>query len=190
MVSDGQSHFGANGRIGLGRGPATSEVLEKEILQCLLVGMTLREASDSMRASYWKIRKVARQPAFLLKVKEHSDEIAQRMMDELVHTQVDMAKKLEEASQVALDEMMAMMADLDQPSKLKVNICQDILDRNPQSSRTKRMDLTGAMSHEFINPAVLIHAAATAKELEGYQRKELPSGNVDSTGHPTDSGNG
>jgi len=178
-MSDSHHSTPPNGQIGIGRTAITNEAFESELLQCLLVGMTLREASGTMRASYWKIRKAAKQPVFLLKVKEHSGEIAQRMMDELVTSQVDMAKKLEEASQVALDEMMAMMADLDQPSKLKVNICQDILDRNPQSSRTKRMDLTGAMSHEFINPAVLIHAAATAKELEKFTTPQLKETNGD-----------
>lgn len=178
-----------NGRIGIGKGTTSQMVAEAELLQCVLVGMTLREASESMRASYWKIRKIARQPDFLLKVKEHSAEVAQRMCDELVTSQVDMAKKLEAASEAALEEMLQMMGESPNTSALKFKIAQDLLDRDPRSSRTKRIESTGTMHHDFISPAVLVHAAATAKELERFARPQVTNGDG-SPDNPTDSGNG
>jgi hypothetical protein len=172
-----------------GCAPATKFVREEELLRLLLTGFTVREASTHMRCSYPHATRVARSPEFLLRLREHSSEIAKRLVNELSTTQIEMAQKLEEASAKALEEMIQMMDTLDQPSKLKMNICQDLLDRDPRSSRTKRMELSGAMSHEFINPAVLIHAAATAKELKEYQEKGQ-LGNGDNAGHPTNSGNG
>jgi hypothetical protein len=155
------------------------------------MGFNVKEAIEQMRSGRSATYKVARSPEFLLKLREHSGEIADRLIAELTTSQLDMAHKLEEASAAALDEMMDMMKSIEGTSGLKVKICQDLLDRDPKSSRTKRIDMTGAMSHEFINPAVLIHAAATAKELEMYQAKKGQLSDGDgSSNHHADSGNG
>lgn len=155
----------------------------------LLMGFTLPECARQMGCAVWTARMHARKPEFLVKLQEHSGEIAKRLVAELSTNQIEMAQKLEAASAAALEEMMALMGE--SSGTLKFKVCQDILDRDPKSSRTKRMDLTSNVSHEFINPAVLIHAAATAKELETFQaRKEaLPDGNGTSD-HHADSGNG
>jgi len=171
-----------NGGVGIGRDRTalTNEVAEQELLRLLLSGLTLKEAAGYMRASYWKIRKIARDPGFLVKVKEHSSEISQRMMDELVNSQVEFAKKLEDASEKALEEMISMMDSLAAPSTLKYKIAQDLLDRDARASRTKRIEANTSMSHEFINPAVLIHAAATAKEIERFAPPERKDDDGDS----------
>jgi hypothetical protein len=143
----------------------------------MLMGLTLPECAQHMKMSIHCIRLHARKPEFLLLLKEHSSEIAKRLVDELSTSQVEMAQKLEEASAAALEEMLGMMGEL-QTGQLKVKVCQDLLDRDPKSSRTKRVDVTGTMSHDFISPAVLIHAAATAKEIEQFQSRkgDLPNG--------------
>jgi hypothetical protein len=160
-------------------------VANEELMRMLLMGLTLREISRQTGMGYNTVRFRAREPEFLLKLKEHSGEIAQRLVDELSTNIVEMAQKLEDASALALEEMLKMMGELENPSQLKLKVCQDLLDRDPKSSRTKRMDITGTMSHDFISPAVLIHAAATAKELESYQRKQVENGNG-SSDNPAD----
>jgi hypothetical protein len=155
----------------------------------MLMGLTLPECAAQMKMAIHSVRMHARKPEFLLLVKEHSGEIAKRLVEELSTSQIEMAQKLEAASSAALEEMMAMMGELPQ-GNLKYKVCQDLLDRDPKSSRTKRMDVTGNMSHQFINPAVLIHAAATAREVEQFQaRKEVTNGDG-SPEHHADSGNG
>jgi hypothetical protein len=172
-----------------GTGPATRIIREEELMRLLLTGFTVKEAAIQMHKGYATCCHVARKPEFLLRLKEHSGEIAKRLVDELSTSQIEMAQKLEAASAAALEEMMGMMETLD-TGQLKVKVCQDLLDRDPKSSRTKRIDMTGTMSHDFISPAVLIHAAATAKEIEQYQKKgQLPNGD----GSPIDNdhrGNG
>lgn len=164
-------------------------IKDDELLRLLLMGFTLRECAEQLKFNYTTVRTHAKEPAFLLRLREHSGEIAKRLVDELSTSQVEMARKLEEASSAALDEMLSMMNELG-TGQLKVKVCQDLLDRDPKSSRTKRIDMTGAMTHEFISPAVLIHAAATAKELETFQKKgQLPDGDG-SPNHHADSGNG
>jgi hypothetical protein len=180
------SNYELGGRRLIGRTEATRAVAEAELLKYLLIGFTLKEACQQMKCAYGTVRKLAKEPVFLLKLKEQSGEIANRLVDELSRSQVEMAQRLEEASSIALDEMLAMMGELPQ-GNLKYKICQDLLDRDPKSSRTKRMDLTGNMSHQFINPAVLIHAAATAKEIEKFQSPQIGEQNGDNAGHSPNS---
>jgi hypothetical protein len=171
-----------------GQGPASRLIRDEELMRLLLMGFTVKEASGQMHKGYQSCCHAARKPEFLLRLREHSGEIAKRLIDELSTSQIEMAQRLEEASAQALEEMMGMMQALDGPSKLKLQVCQDLLDRDPKSSRTKRMELSGTMSHDFISPAVLIHAAATAKEIEKFSKGALPD--VDSSGHHDNSGNG
>jgi hypothetical protein len=175
------------GRAMVGRTEATRAVVEAELLRHLLIGLTIKEASGMMRASYQQCRKIARTPEFLVRVREHSSEIAQRLTEELANSTMDFAKKLEAASEKALDEMMEMMDGIEGASQLKMRICQDLLDRDARASRTKKLDVHAA--HDFISPAVLLHAAATAKEIDQYQQKKLleapPSD--DDTQHPSNS---
>jgi len=159
--------------------PARRIINREELLKLLLMGFTLRECCAQLKVSYAALCRRSKEPEFLLLIKEHSGEIAKRLVEELSTSQVEMAQKLEEASSAALEEMMVMMTSLEGASGLKVKICQDLLDRDPKSSRTKRMDITGNMSHQFINPAVLIHAAATAKEVERFQLGEKNGDNPD-----------
>lgn len=170
--------------------PSRRIVRDEELLRLMLMGLTLPECAAQMKMAIWTVRMHARKPEFLLLLKEHSSEIAKRLVEELSTSQIEMAQKLEAASAAALEEMMGMMGELTSPSQLKLKVCQDLLDRDPKSSRTKRMDITGNMSHQFISPAVLIHAAATAKEIEAFGKKgDLPSGNG-SPDNNADSGNG
>lgn len=169
--------------------PSRRIVRDEELCRYLLMGLTLPEVAAHLKCAVHTVRMHARKPEFLLLLKEHSGEIAKRLTEELSTSQIEMAQKLEEASAAALEEMMLMMNELG-TGQLKVKVCQDLLDRDPKSSRTKRMELTGTMSHDFISPAVLIHAAATAKEVEAFQKKgQLPDGDG-SPNHHADSGNG
>jgi hypothetical protein len=158
----------------IGKNGATKIVAEAELLRLVLCGHTLRECAAVMRAGYQNIRKMAKEPSFLLQLREHSGEIADRLTEELTHTQVEMAKRLEEASEIALENMLRMATTMDDGT-LKYKICQDLLDRDPRASRTKRLE--ASTTHDFISPMVLMHAAATAKEIEQYEQRKL-DGNV------------
>jgi len=165
--------------------PASRQVLEDELLGLLLQGFSLNECIGLAHASYPTIRKVARTPEFLAKVKDKSEGIAEKLCEELAVGRLTFAKRLEEASEKALDEMMGMLDELDGQPRFKIAVCQDLMDRDVRASRKtqQRTEVT----HDFISPAVLIHAAATAKELKEYQEKRLGNGNP---GHPSDSGDG
>jgi hypothetical protein len=180
----------------IGKDSATALVSEEELLRLVLQGFTLRECAQYMRAGYSRIRRIAKQPEFLLKLREHSAEIGARLVDEISRTQLEFTQRLEVASEEALDQMLELMKDPAVNQNTRFRAAQDLMDRDVRSSKTQKVQ--AHVGHEFINPAVLLHAAATAKELDRAlsQKGELPSLNGDNTstdgntGHTTDSGNG
>lgn len=186
----GQSSYALGGRRLIARGPGTRMVAEEEVLALLLTGLTLKEIAEQMRCAYGTVRRIARKPEFLLQVREKSAEIAKRFVTELATSQVDFAMQLEEASARGLEEMMKMMDEIEGPSVLKFKIAQDVLDRDPRASRTKRFE--AATTHEFINPDVLQRAAVAAREIGRVQVIDVePSPtNGNDTGHSDNSGNG
>jgi len=181
------SNYDLGGRRLVGRTEATRTIVEAELLRFLLIGFTLKECCQQMKCAYGTVRKVARSPEFLVKLREQSNEIAERLTTELASSQVDFARKLEEASEAALEEMLAMMGEIPNASALKYKICQDLLDRDARASRTKRLEANTNMTHDFISPAILIHAAATAKELERFQPKLIEGKDGVDPGHTPDS---
>lgn len=190
LFMTGRSGAAPNGQLRIGCSPASKMIADEELLRLLLLGMTVREAAGHMRSSYGRCCKVARSPQFLLRLREQSGEIAKRMVDELSTTQIEFAHRLEEASAQALEEMMSMMDELETPSNLKYKIAQDLLDRDPRASRTKRLEASA--THEFINPEVLQRAATAAREISRTQIIDVESSpiNGDGTGHPDNGGNG
>ena len=162
--------------------PARKLIRDAELLRLLLQGFNIPQCAEMMKSTAGTVRKYCRDPQFLLQLREHSGEIATKLVEELATSQVEMAQRLEEASGRALEEMLVMMNELQGASKLKMNICQDLLDRDPKSARSKRMELAGVLGHEFINPALLIHAAAAAKEIE---RSAVVKGVIDVNVEPS-----
>jgi hypothetical protein len=144
---------------------AMQEMRHQRLIQLLITGYSLKEAAAELKIGYYAAKQTARQPQFILDIRAKSEEIGRRLAEEMASTTLEMAQKLEEASAMALEEMVKMMGEIEGPNRLKMNICQDLLDRDPKSSRTKRLDVTGSMDHSFITPAFLIHAAATAREI-------------------------
>lgn len=191
IVATNFNHEIPNGRLMIGKDPASGIVSEEELLRLMLQGFTMRESAMYMRASYSKIRKIAKQPEFLLKLREHSKEIGDRLVDEISRTQLEFTQRLEQASEDALEEMVAMMKDPAVNNHVRFRAASDLMDRDPRSSKTQKIQ--GHVDHQFINPAVLLHAAATAKEMEraiGAQKGELPAPNEHtdgSTDNPTNS---
>jgi hypothetical protein len=143
---------------------ASQVVREETLLRLLLQGFTVKEAAANMRASYQTMLKLARDPHFILRVREMSGEIAGRMVEEMSTNAVDFAKRLEEASEKALESMMAMM-DEAPTGQLKYRIASDLLDRDSRSSKTRKVDVQATHKHDFINPDLLAHAAGVANEL-------------------------
>jgi len=147
---------------------AAKAVRREELLRLLLCGHMLKECAVHMHMSYWTVRNYARDPEFLLALREKSAEIYKRLDAELSSSKEDMQDRLERASEEAL-EMMIEMARTS-TSMVKFKVLQDLLDRDNRTSRTQKLDST--VKHDFISPLFLMHASRVARELDAAETVE------------------
>jgi hypothetical protein len=164
---------------------AAKLVREEELLRLLMAGYMLKECASQMQMSYRTVREYAKQADFLQRLKALSEVVYARVDGELRASKEAIVQRLEEASDKALDEMMKLV-EMEGTGMVKLKACQDIMDRDQRVSRTKKVE--GSVSHDFVNPMLLVHAAATARELEQYEAKKkgLPEPNGDA-GHTSTS---
>jgi len=147
---------------------AAKLVRREELMRLLLCGHIVKECAVHMHLSYWTVRGYARDPEFLLALKEKSNEIYKRLDAELASSKEDMQERLERASEEAL-EMMIEMARTS-TSIVKMKCLQDLMDRDGRISRTQRVQ--SDVKHDFISPLFLGHAARVARELDGAELLE------------------
>jgi hypothetical protein len=134
------------------------------------------------------VRSWAREEAFLLALKELSSAVYERVDMELKSSKESIRAKLEEASEKALERIITL-AQQEKNDHVALKAAQDILDRDGRISRTSTVNNTGTVAHTVIDPITLIHAVATAREQDIFERKKL--GPVeDGTLPPTDATGG
>jgi hypothetical protein len=141
---------------------AAKLVKREELMRLLLCGHMLKECAAEMRLSYYTVRAYAKDPEFLLSLREKSSEIYKRLDAELASSKEDMRDRLERASEAALEQMIELASQ--SSGMLKLKALQDLLDRDTRVSRTHRVE--GDMKHDFISPLFLGHAARVARELD------------------------
>lgn len=152
---------------------ATLVVRDEEFMRYLLQGLTVKECAIHLGYSYVTMCKQARRPEFLVKLKELSGEIYERIDDELSTTKTEIMQRLEQASEAALEEMIKLATDA-KDSKIRFMASQDLMDRDSRVSRQKKMDVEGHHHHEFIDPLTLIHVAKVAREMDSHEQRQLP----------------
>ena len=155
---------------------AARQVREQELMRLLLAGYMMKECAALMKMSYKTVRDYARQPEFLVQLKELSREVYERVDAELRNLKEPLLMKLEEASAEALDRMIELMKHSKQEG-VAFKAAQDLLDRTPELSRTRKLEGSVTSRHQFLDPLMLVHAAATAKEMDQFEaRKQLTEG--------------
>jgi hypothetical protein len=157
---------------------AAKLVRTQELMRLLLCGHMLKECAAQMRMSYYTVRGYAKDPAFLMSLREKSTEIYARLDAELMSSKEDMKEKLERNSEEALEMMMEMART--STGMVKMKCLQDLLDRDTRVSRTQKVDTD--VKHDFISPLFLGHAARVARELDGAL---LPEKTSDDNEHST-----
>lgn len=156
---------------------ARKAVVYQEMTRLLLAKYTLKEIAKLLKHDYTTMRKYASDPAFLEELKGLSKEAWQDIDAELRLNANSLADKLIENSAKALERIRALIDSPNEHIALKAS--QDTLDRVPETSKVQKIQSDAKV---VIDPVLLIHAAATAKEVEAFkERKELPpSGGSDS----------
>lgn len=109
------------------------------------------------------VRAYAKQPEFLVKLKALSTNVYERVDQELKARTDAITERLQEASDVALEEMLALTKG-GKSEMVRLKAAQDLMDRDSRVSRTRKIDSTH--EHGFLNPLTLAHMAATARQVD------------------------
>ncbi len=155
---------------------AAKMIRQDELLRLLMAGYMLKECATHLDLAYWTVRKYASQPEFLVKLRELSANVFERVDAELKHSKESIMEKLEKASDKALTKMESLLDRSDAGPMLQFKVAQDLLDRRGEVSRTKRVEASVDQKHAFVNPLLLIHAAKTAKEVDDYNERHPVDG--------------
>lgn len=150
---------------------APKTVQEQELLRLLLTGSTIKECAITLDRSYSTVRNWARDPAFLLALKELSSEIFKRVDEELQSSKATIQAKLEDASEAALERLITMSQEA-KNEHVVLKACESLLDRDSRFSKQHRVAVDASHKHTVIDPITLIHAVATAKEQDAFEVKQ------------------
>ncbi len=144
-------------------------VRDAEMLRLLCQGLTMMECSKIMGWSYVTIRKACKRQEFLAKLKEFNIEVYERVDEEIKAGKFNIAKRIEEAASEALDQMLSLARGAKAES-IKYKACQDLMDREPAASRTRKVE-TGTSFYMPVSVQVLQATAIALKEEQDYMKK-------------------
>jgi hypothetical protein len=98
-------------------------------------------------------------------LKALSHEVYDKTLKEMVNDEVSLKERIQEKSNQALDVLVKLMEDESQKGIIRVKAADSILDRNEESARNRKVE-GDFHQHHTIDPLMLLHAAATAQEID------------------------
>lgn len=147
-------------------------VKTEELLNLLLLHIPLKQCAERLSLSYFTIRKYASEPEFLDKLQSLSRSIFDEVVIDLKTERKTLQERMTEASDKALTKLESLLESAQETVSLKA--ADSILDRTAETARNRKIE--GNMTGRFtIDPVLLMHAAATAQEIQTPpQNKALP----------------
>ena len=152
-------------------------VREEEMLRHLASGMSLKDLAGQMGLSYQTVLRYAKREGFLIRLREYNSKLWERVDNEIQLTKgQDLAKRLEEAADEALDNMMAL-ANGAKSEQVRLKANMDILDRSVGGTKVKHAAASQSAMPQ-INIAVLQQAARTMQEEQAFFAKRQEEQNL------------
>lgn len=133
-----------------------------DIMHKLLAGYTLRECAQMYELSYQAVRHYCDEH-FMTELRTLSTTVYGQVESELTKNKLRLSDRMLEASDKALDKLIELM-DSASNDKVKLEAANSVLDRTAEGARNKRVQ--EEVSHKFIDPLFLVHAAKTAQEID------------------------
>ncbi len=143
---------------------AACMLVEEKIVRLLSEGANVKEIASVLGLTTPYVIRYVRRPRLLKRLYNFNKEAFDNLQEEYKASKEAITERLEEASLLALEELIEL-ATGSKSDVVRYKASQDILDRNPTVSRTKRLE-GGAVSNTFMNSQVLMQMAAVARELD------------------------
>jgi hypothetical protein len=156
------------GRTGMAGVAAAHKMMDdQELMRRLLAHYTLKECAAIFNVTYHTICRRARRPEFLQELRDLSGDTWSEVDHELRATNGLITERIIEISEKALNTLELLMDNTETQPALQAKIAMDFLDRNPETTKTRKIE--SKVEHQFMNPRVLIDAAQAAREMDETQ---------------------
>lgn len=152
--------------------PIRREVYEQNILRCLLAKAFIKDIGPAVGLDQSTVRKYIKAPEFREMLRQKYPDVYARVDADLQEQADTISHILEENSRKALDRIAALIESANEHIALKASV--DALDRFEETAAVQK----GQIDHTVkLDPVFLIHAAATAEEVDRFKPKpkELPA---------------
>lgn len=146
-------------------------VRQEELLNLLLMHISLKQCAERIHLSYSTVRKYASEPDFLNNLRILSQSIYEEVISELKSEKRTLQDRLTEASDKALTKLEELLNS--QQENVQLKAADSILDRTSETARNRKIE--GTMQGRFtMDPITLMHCATTAEEIARSQTPEPP----------------
>lgn len=141
---------------------------KQEVMRLLLEGATFQQISDVVGLAKATIAGYLREPEFRAQLWELNSTLLGNLDLELAERYRSKAEIMDELAMIALKEMRTILQDPNAHIGIRAKMIDSVLDRTPEVSRTKKLDVT---SRVFSMKAEdLLAAANAAREIEAKAR--------------------
>ena len=152
----------SNGKPTTGRSRA-NEAVKEVMLRMLAEGRNIKECAAALNKSYHLCTRMARDPDFQQKLKDLNAMMFSKLDAELKLKAETTAQRIQEVSDAALDKVLELM-DCADSQVVQMRCAQDLLDRNPDTSKTKKVEKTTKTLHLS---AEFLHLVETSEREAG-----------------------
>lgn len=135
-----------------------------EIIAVLLEEKSIRAACVRLHMNSWTLRRYyLRNKEFCDLLRKANEELFLSYVSQIQESQANVVARREELAEAALDEMERLLHESDS-EHVRFKVSQDLLDRDPRWSRTKRIEGTGVPV--VVNFQTVQLAAQAAREID------------------------
>lgn len=138
---------------------------QRIVLAAYLQIKDLKEVAKHLGLGYCTVRRYARDAEFQKWLKEQDEELWKKSFEEAKEAGNALTEMLEEASIHALETMESLLEETNPHVKFKA--AQDLMDRNAQMSRTKKVEAVNPKSP--LSAEALMLMSKTIQEEDGFE---------------------
>jgi hypothetical protein len=123
------------------------------LLRMMVEGVTMKECAKRLGCSYWSVARLTKDEDFMKRLKELNVKVFGELDEELKKKALATHEKIQEVSDDALNKLLDLMESADS-EVVQMRCAQDLLDRNPDTSKTKKIEKTTknlTLSAEFLH---------------------------------------
>lgn len=153
----------------MGNSANAIEVRQQEMVRLLLEGHKLQDIADHLGTAYNTILHWIRIPTIHKQIQEMKAELMEQLDEEMMQRIHSKSQVIDEMGWKALERLQGILQDPTAHPSIVMKVAQDILDRDPVVSKTRKVDITERKV--ILKSEDLLSAVAALKEIEDRQKQ-------------------